>query len=113
MFKYIKYARERCRPQLSQIDRDMISGLFVDLRRESLKTGTFPVNVGHLEAGIRLAGALCIAAFYTKRRITNLWPAAKVNRSYVSDERRGDGSNESRNLALYWSAENQCEEEFI
>ena len=57
--KYIKYARERCRPQLANVDRDMVSGLFVDLRRESLKTGSFPVTVRHLEAIIRLAEAVC------------------------------------------------------
>ena len=56
--KYIKYARERCRPQLAHVDRDMVSGLFVDLRRESLKTGSFPVTVRHLEAIIRLAEAV-------------------------------------------------------
>jgi len=56
--KYIKYARERCRPQLAQVDRDMVSGLFVDLRRESLKTGSFPVTVRHLEAIIRIAEAV-------------------------------------------------------
>lgn len=56
--KYIKYARERCRPQLASVDRDMVSNLFVDLRRESLKTGSFPVTVRHLEAIIRLAEAV-------------------------------------------------------
>ena len=56
--KYIKYAREKCRPQLAHVDQDMVSGLFVDLRRESLKTGSFPVTVRHLEAIIRLAEAV-------------------------------------------------------
>jgi DNA replication licensing factor MCM2 len=56
--KYIKYARERCRPQLEQLDREMVSQLFVDLRRESLKTGSFPVTVRHLEAIIRIAEAV-------------------------------------------------------
>jgi DNA replication licensing factor MCM2 len=58
--KYIKYARERCRPQLASVDRDMVSNLFVDLRRESLKTGSFPVTVRHLEAIIRLAEAVIL-----------------------------------------------------
>jgi DNA replication licensing factor MCM2 len=56
--KYIKYARERCRPQLASMDRDMVAELFVDLRRESMKTGSFPVTVRHLEAIIRLAEAV-------------------------------------------------------
>ena len=62
--KYIKYARERCRPQLASVDRDMVSNLFVDLRRESLKTGSFPVTVRHLEAIIRLAeGVILLLRF--------------------------------------------------
>jgi DNA replication licensing factor MCM2 len=56
--KYIKYAREKCRPQLAHVDQDMVAGLFVDLRRESLKTGSFPVTVRHLEAIIRLSEAV-------------------------------------------------------
>jgi DNA replication licensing factor MCM2 len=43
--KYILYAREKCRPQLYQIDQDKVARLFADMRRESLATGAYPITV--------------------------------------------------------------------
>ncbi|RPB12261.1 MCM-domain-containing protein [Morchella conica CCBAS932] len=53
--KYIMYAREHCRPQLHQMDQDKVARLFVEMRRESLATGSFPITVRHLESIIRLS----------------------------------------------------------
>ncbi|KAL7266564.1 MCM DNA helicase complex subunit [Rhizina undulata] len=53
--KYILYAREHVRPQLHQMDQEKISRLFVEMRRESLATGSFPITVRHLESIIRLS----------------------------------------------------------
>ncbi|CAZ81649.1 unnamed protein product [Tuber melanosporum] len=55
--KYILYAREHCSPQLHQMDQDKVSRLFVEMRRESLATGSFPITVRHLESIIRLSEA--------------------------------------------------------
>lgn len=51
------YAREKVRPQLVDIDREKISQLFADLRRESLATGSYPITVRHLESIIRMSEA--------------------------------------------------------
>lgn len=55
--KYIMYAREKCRPQLSSIDQDRISRLYADLRRESSATGSYPITPRHLESIIRMSEA--------------------------------------------------------
>jgi len=51
------YAREKVRPKLYELDQDKLSGLFADLRRESLATGSFPITVRHLESMIRMSEA--------------------------------------------------------
>ncbi|KAF8477212.1 MCM2/3/5 family-domain-containing protein [Kalaharituber pfeilii] len=55
--KYILYARANIRPKLHRMDNDKIAKLFVDLRRESLATGSFPITVRHLESIIRISEA--------------------------------------------------------
>jgi DNA replication licensing factor MCM2 len=46
--KYILHAREKCRPQLYQIDQDKVARLFADMRRESLATGAYPITVSRI-----------------------------------------------------------------
>ncbi|WFD29921.1 DNA helicase [Malassezia sp. CBS 17886] len=55
--KYIMYARERVRPRLDALDEDRLSRLYVDLRHESLNTGSYPITVRHLESMIRMSEA--------------------------------------------------------
>ena len=55
--KYITYARDRVRPRLDSMDQDKLARLYVDLRRESLSTGSYPITVRHLESMIRMAEA--------------------------------------------------------
>ena len=55
--KYITYARDRVRPRLDTVDQEKLSHLYVDLRRESLHTGSYPITVRHLESMIRMAEA--------------------------------------------------------
>lgn len=55
--KYIMYAREKVKPKLHNMDQEKLAGLFADLRRESLATGSFPVTVRLLESMIRMAEA--------------------------------------------------------
>jgi DNA replication licensing factor MCM2 len=51
------YARTRVTPKLHNIDSEKIANLFVDLRRESKETGSFPITVRHLESTLRMAEA--------------------------------------------------------
>ena len=55
--KYIMYARDKIRPKLFELDQEKLARLFVDLRRESIATGSFPITVRHLESMIRMAEA--------------------------------------------------------
>ncbi|KAH9929621.1 MCM-domain-containing protein [Epithele typhae] len=55
--KYIMYAKEKVRPKLYDLDQEKVSRLFVDLRRESIATGTHSITVRHLESMIRMAEA--------------------------------------------------------
>lgn len=55
--KYIMYAKEKIKPKLHQLDQDKLAGLYADLRRESLATGSFPITVRHLESMIRMSEA--------------------------------------------------------
>lgn len=55
--KYITYARDRIRPRLDALDEERLSRLYVDLRRESINTGSYPITVRHLESMIRMAEA--------------------------------------------------------
>lgn len=44
-------------PRASNIDKDKISSLYADLRRESSAPGSVPMTVRHLESIIRMAEA--------------------------------------------------------
>ncbi|KAF9049814.1 MCM2/3/5 family-domain-containing protein [Panaeolus papilionaceus] len=55
--KYIMYAREKIRPKLFDVDQQKLQGLYSDLRRESMATGSYPITVRHLESMIRMAEA--------------------------------------------------------
>mmetsp|Transcript_9857 Transcript_9857/g.24280 ORF Transcript_9857/g.24280 Transcript_9857/m.24280 type:complete len:895 (+) Transcript_9857:158-2842(+) len=55
--KYILYARNTCKPKLSQIDEDRIAKLYSELRRESMNSGGIPIAVRHIESLIRMSEA--------------------------------------------------------
>jgi DNA replication licensing factor MCM2 len=55
--KYILYAKTRCHPRLTRIDRDKISKLYAELRRESMTNGSIPMTVRHVESIIRMTEA--------------------------------------------------------
>lgn len=55
--KYIMFAKERIHPKLHNIDRNMISKLYSDLRKASLETGSIPITVRHIESIIRCSEA--------------------------------------------------------
>ena len=70
--KYILYARTNTTPKLHRMDNDKIAKLFVDLRRESLATGSFPITVRHLESIIRISEAFAkmrLGEYVTQRDI--------------------------------------------
>ena len=53
--RYIKYAREKYRPELTEKNRDMIQQFYVKLREESKISGGMSVGVRHIESIIRLS----------------------------------------------------------
>ena len=55
--KFILYSREKVRPKLNYVDQDLISRLYSQLRSESLKTGSVPITVRHIESIIRCSEA--------------------------------------------------------
>lgn len=56
--KYITFAKQRVHPKLNFIDREKIAKLYSELRRESLRTGSIPITVRHVESIIRCSEAL-------------------------------------------------------
>lgn len=55
--KYILYARQFVKPQLTEINKEKITNFFAHLRQESQASGGIPVYHRHLEALIRMAEA--------------------------------------------------------
>jgi DNA replication licensing factor MCM2 len=55
--KYLMYSKEKIHPKLNYIDKERISKLYGDLRRESLVTGSIPITVRHVESILRCAEA--------------------------------------------------------
>lgn len=55
--KYIMYAKANVYPKLANIDKDKISSLYLDLRKESMASGGMPIALRHLESIVRLAEA--------------------------------------------------------
>ncbi|EEB07262.1 MCM complex subunit Mcm2 [Schizosaccharomyces japonicus yFS275] len=73
--KYIYYARERIHPRLQQVNEDIISSLYSDMRRESLATGSYPITVRHLESAIRLSEA------FAKMELSDFVRNSHINRA--------------------------------
>jgi len=55
--KYIVYARQRIRPQVSDIDKDKLANFYRDIRAEAFRSGGAPMTARHIESIIRLAEA--------------------------------------------------------
>lgn len=55
--KYLLYAKNHVSPKLTDMDREKISSLYLDLRRESMASGGMPIALRHLESIVRLAEA--------------------------------------------------------
>ena len=54
--KYIAYARDTVHPKL-EIDDERLSKLYVQLREQSVRTGSVPITVRNIESMIRIAEA--------------------------------------------------------
>ena len=52
---YIKYAKEKCRPELTEKNREIIKQFYVKLREESKNSGGMNVAVRHIESIIRMS----------------------------------------------------------
>ncbi|OMJ72124.1 hypothetical protein SteCoe_29507 [Stentor coeruleus] len=55
--KYILYARQYVKPQLSDLDQEKIVKFYTELRQESQKTGGISITVRHIESLIRISEA--------------------------------------------------------
>ena len=55
--KYITYAKQHCRPRISQAGHEELLRVYARLRAEAHRTGGMPVAVRHLESMIRMAEA--------------------------------------------------------
>lgn len=55
--KYLLYAKTNVFPKLTNMDREKVSSLYIDLRRESMTSGGMPIALRHLESIVRLAEA--------------------------------------------------------
>lgn len=53
--EYIRYARERCKPELSDKYLGMVNQFYVKLREESKVSGGMNVAVRHIESILRVA----------------------------------------------------------
>ncbi|KAK9319563.1 MCM2/3/5 family-domain-containing protein [Lipomyces orientalis] len=73
--KYIHYAKDRVRPKLHNMDKDKISKLYADMRRESLATGSYPITVRHLESILRLSES------FAKMRLSEYVSAYDIDRA--------------------------------
>merc|ERR1712178_2375 len=55
--KYIIYARQRVKPQVSDIDKEKLATFYKDIRQEAFRNGGAPMTARHIESIIRLAEA--------------------------------------------------------
>jgi len=55
--KYIVYAKQRCTPELSQINNDKVTTFYAALRQKTNIEGSIPVAVRHIESILRMAVA--------------------------------------------------------
>eukprot|EP00171_Calliarthron_tuberculosum_P013958 IDg13958t1 len=55
--KYLLYARNTVTPKLTNMDKEKISSLYIDLRKESMSSGGMPIALRHLESIVRLSEA--------------------------------------------------------
>lgn len=55
--KYIAYAKQNCRPRLTDINNDKLTSLYAELRRQSQAVGGLAISVRHIESIIRMSEA--------------------------------------------------------
>lgn len=58
VFTNVECSKQRIFPRSTNIDKDKISSLYADLRRESSTPGSVPMTVRHLESIIRMVWSL-------------------------------------------------------
>lgn len=55
--KYIIFARQRCKPAVTDIDKEKLANFYKDIRAEAFRQGGAPMTARHIESIIRLAEA--------------------------------------------------------
>ncbi|KIM75096.1 hypothetical protein PILCRDRAFT_688282 [Piloderma croceum F 1598] len=109
--KYIMYARDKIRPKLFDLDQEKLARLFVDLRRESMATGSFPITVRHLESMIRMAEASAKMALREYVRADDIDMAISVAvQSFVSAQKMSIKKTLERGFRKYLTQSRDHEE---
>lgn len=55
--KYIIFARQKCHPEVSDIDQEKLASFYKDIRAEAFRQGGAPMTARHIESIIRMAEA--------------------------------------------------------
>jgi len=55
--KYIVFAKKKCKPELSQINKEKVTQFYAQLRQKSSVEGSIPVAVRHIESVLRMSVA--------------------------------------------------------
>merc|ERR1719445_2057117 len=102
--KYLIYAREKIHPKLHQMDQDKVAKMYTELRQESMKTGSIPITVRHIESMIRIAES------HAKMHLREFVSEDDVNmamrvmlESFIDTQKYSVMKNMKRNFARYLS----------
>merc|ERR1711997_1365273 len=102
--KYILYAREKVHPKLHNMDQDKVAKMYTNLRQESMKTGSIPISVWHIESMIRIAEA------HAKMHLREFVSEDDVNmamrvmlESFIDTQKYSVMKNMKRNFTKYLS----------
>jgi len=100
--KYITYARQHCRPRISQAGHEELLRVYARLRAEAHRTGGMPVAVRHLESMIRMAEAH--ARMHLRDAVTSADMAVSIRcmvESFVSTQKASAQRDLRRRLRQY------------
>lgn len=96
--EYIRYAREKCRPELSEKHLGLINNFYVKLREESKISGGMNVAVRHIESIIRVA----VGTFILIQHMLRCIYEAKYREKTLKSESIAFWNLSSRPRSIQW-----------
>ena len=100
--KYIMYARQFVRPQLSDVDQEKITRFYAELRQESAKNGGIQIAVRHIESLLRMSEAFARMHLRDHVRETDIDLAIEVLlQSFLQSQKHGVAANLSKRFKKY------------